>query len=78
VFIAEIDAQWRRAGYPIDTNPGALVTIFNIGFGKSVPNPFPSDGGSQIETGGKTYTYGELGAAFYASTELASVFPKAQ
>ncbi len=76
LFIKEVEAQWKAAGYDISKNPGAVVTLFNIGFKKSHPNPSPSVAGSTIETGGKKYSYGELGANFYNSTELTDIFPK--
>lgn len=76
IFVKEIEAQWTHDGYDISTNPGAIVTLFNLGFSKSHPNPLPHQGGAQVETGGQTYSYGELGALFYSSDELTSVFPK--
>ena len=52
------------------------MTLFNIGFSKSVPNKNPVAGGAPIELGGKTVLYGELGSNFYYSDELLDVFPK--
>ena len=76
LFIKEIESQWSKAGYPIETSPETIVTLFNIGFDKSDPNPSPVAGGAEITTGGTTYTYGELGSDFYHSSELTDIFPQ--
>jgi hypothetical protein len=76
LFIREIESQWTRAGFDISHNPGAVVTLFNIGFQASHPNASPQSGGASIATGGTAYTYGELGADFYDSNELLDVFPR--
>jgi hypothetical protein len=76
LFIKEIYAQWERAGFDLRKNPGAVVTLFNIGFGASHPNATPQLAGATIETGGTTYTYGELGQIFYDSDELTDLFPR--
>ncbi len=70
LYIREVEVQWERAGFDISNDPHVLVTLFNIGFDKSVPNANPLAGGAPITVGGKTYTYGELGTLFYNSTEL--------
>lgn len=75
IFIKEITAQWNGEGFDISKNPGAVVTLFNIGFKKSLPNSNPQLGGAPITTGGQTYTYGELGSKFFASKELRDIFP---
>lgn len=67
--------QWRRAGYDISDRPELLVTLFNVGFAKSVPKPNPEAGGSTIEVCDRDYTFGGLGFDFYYSGELASTFP---
>jgi hypothetical protein len=67
--------QWRRAGYDISDRPDVLFTLFNVGFSQSVPKPNPVPGGSHIEVGDRTYTFGALGFDFYYSGELADVFP---
>jgi hypothetical protein len=72
LYIKEVEAEWKNAGFDISQNPGAVVTLFNIGFQGSHPNANPSAGGSPITTGGVVYTYGELGADFYFSSELAT------
>ncbi|HVZ76004.1 MAG TPA: hypothetical protein VG934_01895 [Candidatus Paceibacterota bacterium] len=76
LYIKEIEAQWARAGYDVSKNPGAITTLFNIGFGASHPNPNPQAAGAAIVVGGHTYTYGELGADFYTSDELTDIFPE--
>lgn len=75
-YIKEIEEQWKRAGFDISQNPGAIATLFNVGFQASNPNANPKTAGATIETGGRTYAYGELAALFYNSGELADVFPK--
>ncbi len=75
VYIKEIEAQWSAAGFDISKNPGALVTLFNIGFQNSHPHATPSAGGAYITTGGTNYTYGTLGQMFYDSDELRDIFP---
>ncbi len=72
LFIKQIQTQWEAAGYPVDTKPEVIVTLFNLGFTKSKPKPNPRAGGAVIMTGGKSYTYGELGSLFYYSNELES------
>lgn len=73
LFIAEIQAQWKKAGHADALTPGVITTLFNIGFDRSNPNAKPEVGGAPIELGGETYTYGELGVYFYESAEL-SIF----
>ena len=76
LFIKEIEMQWQRAGFDITKSPEAVVTLFNIGFAKSIPHADVRAGGASIDVGGKTYFYGELGADFYHSDELINLFPK--
>jgi hypothetical protein len=75
LYIKEVEAQWSKAGYDISKNAAVVTTLFNIGFANSKPNASPGVGGAQIEIGGKTYLFGELGADFYSSGELLSEFP---
>ncbi|MDD5152636.1 MAG: hypothetical protein PHS95_01380 [Candidatus Pacebacteria bacterium] len=75
IFIKELDSQWKASGFDISQNPDAIVTLFNLGFQKSQPKNDPLSGGATIITGGKKYTYGELGADFYRSNELRDIFP---
>ena len=67
--------QWRRAGYDISDRPDVLFTLFNVGFSQSVPKPNPVPGGSHIDVGDRTYTFGALGFDFYYSGEMADIFP---
>lgn len=67
--------QWRRAGYDISDRPDVLFTLFNVGFSQSVPKPNPVPGGSHIDVGDRTYTFGALGFDFYYSGELSDIFP---
>lgn len=76
LYLKEIMAQWQRAGFAIENNPEALVTLFNIGFENSNPNPNPQAGGASISVGGRIYAFGQLGADFYRSDELANSFPR--
>ncbi len=74
VFIKEIQAQWRAAGFDISNNAAIIATLFNIGFQGSHPNANPKTAGAPITTGGHTYAYGELAGLFYHSMELSDVF----
>lgn len=76
LYIKEVQAQWRDAGFPIDNDEDALITLFNIGFANSHPKADPLPGGAPITVGGRTYVFGELGGAFYRSDELLSEFPR--
>ena len=76
LFIKEIEAQWASAGFDVAQNPEVVVTLFNIGFQGSHPNAAPLAAGATITTGGQSYVYGELGATFYRSNELTTIFPK--
>ncbi len=76
LYIKEIEKQWERAGFDVSKNPGAVATLFNVGFQASNPNASPRTAGAMIETGGSTYAYGELAALFYNSNELTDIFPK--
>jgi hypothetical protein len=75
IYIKEIEMQWERAGFPIDQKPEVVGTLFNIGFQASSPKANPQTAGAAISTGGKIYTFGQLGANFYHSFELRTVFP---
>lgn len=75
-YIKEIETQWERAGFDISDNPGAVATLFNVGFQASHPNAAPRTAGAAIETGGRVYSYGELAALFYNSSELLDIFPR--
>lgn len=75
LFIKEIETAWKRAGYPINTRPEIIATLFNLGFSKSKPNPDPEVGGSTITIMNETYTFGGLAFQFYYSSELEKEFP---
>jgi len=75
VAIKELMSQWERASFPLDQKPGIVITLFNIGFGKSKPHATPQTGGAPIQVGGEIYSFGALGESFYFSDELRDVFP---
>jgi hypothetical protein len=75
LFIKEITNQWAKAGYDITNRPDVIVTLYNIGFDKSLPKANPQIGGATITVNGTSYTYGELGVDFYYSDELTQIFP---
>ncbi len=76
LFIKEVTEQWKRSGYDIGEEPEVIVTIFNLGFDKSLPNPSPAAGGAPITLGNNTYSYGALGGLFYRSEELTDLMPR--
>jgi hypothetical protein len=75
VYLKEIEAQWKNAGFEVGDRPDVLVTLFNLGFKASNPKPNPQVAGSLIYVGGKNYTFGVLGSSFYNSNELIDIFP---
>jgi len=76
IYLKEIMAQWKNAGFDISNDTDALVTLFNIGFENSHPHPNPQAGGALITVGGRAYTFGTLGGEFYRSNELTDSFPR--
>lgn len=76
LYLKQIQAQWRSAGFPIEGNVAVLATLYNIGFERSVPKADPQVGGAAITVGGKTYSFGGLAAEFYYSDLLLDVFPR--
>jgi len=74
LFLKQIQTQWEKAGFDISDRPEILATIFNIGFDKSIPKADPHVGGSEIEIGNKTYTFGALAYDFYFSGEMLDEF----
>lgn len=76
LYLKEIEAHWKRAGYDVSARPDVLVTLFNLGFNASEPKPKPQVAGAPITLGGQRYSFGDLGATFYHSDELLSAFPK--
>lgn len=76
LFLKEIEAQWRRAGFPIESRPDVLSTLFNIGFEHSQPNASPQVGGAQIDIGDQSYSFGGLANQFYTSSLLSDLFAR--
>ncbi len=75
IYLKQIEAQWKKAGYDISERPDVLVTLFNLGFQASQPKENPQVAGATITLGGAQYSFGYLGTLFYLSEELASEFP---
>lgn len=75
LYIAQIEKQWKRAGFPIANQPEILATLWNLGFEKSKPNANPQSGGAAIDINGITYSFGALAKSFYYSDELIELFP---
>jgi len=75
LYLKEVMAQWKAAGFDISNRPEILCTLYNIGFDHSKPNASPSVGGAEIDLNGTTYSFGGLGGAFYQSQELRNEFP---
>lgn len=73
--VKQINAQWTRAGFPINDRPEILATLYNIGFEASVPKENPIVGGSGINIKGKRYSFGAVAYEFYYSGELYDMFP---
>lgn len=76
VYMKEIQMQWSRSGFEVKDRADVLVTLFNLGFNASKPKENPKVAGSIVTVGGKDYTFGSLGTAFYNSNELIEIFPK--
>jgi hypothetical protein len=76
LFIKQIMTQWKNAGFDISDSPEIISTIYNLGFSKSIPKPYPQSGGAQITIDGIKYSFGSLGADFYNSDELKEEFSK--
>ncbi len=76
LYLAEIEHQWKQAGFNISDRPEILSTLYNIGFSGSKPNANPQSGGAPIPIGNQTYSFGTIAAQFYNSNELLSEFPK--
>ena len=75
LYIKQIESSWRKAGFPIDTRPEIIATLWNLGFERSKPNANPSSGGAAIDIGGTEYSFGELARLFYYSDEMVEIFP---
>lgn len=76
LFVSQINSQWKKAGFPIDTNTAVQATLWNLGFDKSSPKMNPASGGAEIDIEGTIYSFGALAQAFYDSDELIELFPK--
>lgn len=76
LFMKQIEAQWRRAGFPIDGNVAIISTLYNIGFERSVPKVDPQTGGAAITLSNTTYSFGGLASAFYTSSLLTDLLPR--
>jgi len=76
IFLRQIQSQWSRAGFPIDSRPEILATLYDLGFEKSKPHANPLSGGAEIEIATTTYSFGRLAESFYNSNELLSEFPR--
>ena len=75
LYIAQIEKQWKTAGYAIGARPEIIATLWNLGFEKSRPNPSPQSGGSEMEINGVSYSFGRLAKDFYYSDEMIEFFP---
>jgi len=74
--LKQTEAQWEKAGFPINNRPEILATLFNIGFQHSTPNANPHSGGAEIDIGNTVYSFGDLAGQFYYSDELLNEFPR--
>lgn len=75
IFLKQVKVQWENAGFPIDSRPEILATLFNVGYPQSVPKSNPRVGGSTIKIYEKPYTFGAIAFQFYYSGELYDLFP---
>jgi hypothetical protein len=76
LYLKQVMTQWEKSNFPIANKPEILGTLFNIGFAHSEPKANPQVGGSQIDIGSKTYSFGGLAYEFYYSPELIETFPR--
>lgn len=76
LYLKQVMTQWEKAGFPIANKPEILGTLFNIGFAHSEPKANPQVGGSQIDIGNKTYSFGGLAYEFYHSPELETIYSR--
>ncbi len=73
--IKQIKTQWEREGFPIDSRPEILATLYNIGFEASVPKANPLVGGSDVMIHNQIHSFGAVSYEFYYSGELFDLFP---
>jgi len=76
LYMREVIAQWRAAGYEISDRPEILATLYNLGFNRSIPKAGAMAGGAEIMIGGTYYTFGEFAKQFYDSGELINIFSR--
>ncbi|MES2225661.1 MAG: hypothetical protein V4480_02525 [Patescibacteria group bacterium] len=76
LYIKEVEAQWAKAGFPIDGNVAVISTLYNIGFSHSVPNANPQIGGAAITLSDGTRSFGALAKEFYDSALLGDILPR--
>jgi hypothetical protein len=76
LYIKEVEAQWKNAGYPINGKVDIISTLYNIGFDHSNPNPNPQVGGAAITLSDGTRSFGALAKEFYDSDLLADILPR--
>jgi len=76
LYLAQIQKQWKDAGYSITNRPDIFATLWNLGFSKSKPNSNPKSGGAEIDINGEKYSFGSLASEFYYSDELIELFPR--
>ena len=75
LYMREIEAQWKKAGYDISDRPEVLATLYNLGFYYSIPKEDPQAGGTLININGIDYVFGDIAYEFYYSGELSNIFP---
>lgn len=76
LYIKEVEAQWAKAGFPIEGNVAVISTLYNIGFAHSNPNANPQVGGAAITLSDGTRSFGALAAEFYNSDLLTDILPR--
>ncbi|MEI7765050.1 MAG: hypothetical protein WCI93_00525 [bacterium] len=76
LYMRQVVAQWKAAGYDISERPEVIATLYNLGFNRSIPKPDAKAGGADITIGGKVYTFGDIAYEFYYSDELTDIFPR--
>jgi hypothetical protein len=75
LYIKEVVAQWKKAGYDVSYNAGVIGTLYNLGFYYSIPKSNPEIGGSVININNVDYTFGDIADEFYYSSELSDIYP---
>ncbi len=75
LYVLQIQSQWKKAGYPINSRPEIIATLWNLGFEKSKPKKNPSSGGAVLTINNTKYSFGEIARLFYYSDEMIELFP---